>query len=199
MVIYLSSLDNPVIPTCGVTVVQSGVLFEPVEHIGAILMNEAASNTVKQAGYGTTTATVVAASLLTHVYNSLDKATIRELKQGLQSGVDKVLEYLESIKIDVSNDMLSHVASISCNNDIELGNIIAEAYTAVGKDGVVLMESSDTEETIVETIDGVQFDCALTSPHFITNTDKQKAELENPLVLICMSEITNIRNIQSIL
>ena len=129
----------------------------------------------------------------------MDVATIRELKQGLQSGVDKVLDYLESIKIDVSDDMLSHVAAISCNNDKELGSIIAEAYTAVGKDGVVLMESSNTEETVVETIDGVQFDCGLTSPHFITNTDKQKAELDNPLVLICMSEIPNVRKIQSIL
>jgi len=198
-VIYEDSRGKPVITKDGVTVAQSVVPFDPVENIGATLIKEAASNTVKQAGDGTTTATVLAESLLTHVYNSLDKATIRELKQGLQSGVDKVLEYLESIKIDVSNDMLSHVASISCNNDIELGNIIAEAYTAVGKDGVVLMESSDTEETIVETIDGVQFDCALTSPHFITNTDKQKAELENPLVLICVSEIPNIRKIQSIL
>ena len=198
-VIYEDARGKPVITKDGVTVAQSVVLFDPVENIGATLIKEAASNTVKQAGDGTTTATVLAESLLTHVYNSMDKATIRELKQGLQSGVDKVLDYLESIKIDVSNDMLSHVAAISCNNDEELGSIIAEAYTAVGKDGVVLMESSDTEETIVETIDGVQFDCALTSPHFITNTDKQKCELDNPLVLICMSEIPNIRKIQGIL
>ncbi len=198
-VIYEDARGNPVITKDGVTVAQSVVLFDPVENIGATLIKEAANNTVKQAGDGTTTATVLAESILTHVYNSMDKATIRELKQGLQSGVDKVLDYLESIKIDVSNDMLSHVAAISCNNDKELGSIIAEAYTAVGKDGVVLMESSNTEETVVETVDGIQFDCGLTSPHFITNTDKQKAELDNPLVLICMSEIPNVRKIQSIL
>ena len=198
-VIYEDARGNPVITKDGVTVAQSVVLFDPVENIGATLIKEAANNTVKQAGDGTTTATVLAESLLTHVYSSMDVATIRELKQGLQSGVDKVLDYLESIKIDVSDDMLSHVAAISCNNDKELGGIIAEAYTAVGKDGVVLMESSNTEETVVETIDGVQFDCGLTSPHFITNTDKQKAELDNPLVLICMSEIPNVRKIQSIL
>ena len=198
-VIYEDARGNPVITKDGVTVAQSVVLFDPVENIGATLIKEAANNTVKQAGDGTTTATVLAESLLTHVYSSMDVATIRELKQGLQSGVDKVLDYLESIKIDVSDDMLSHVAAISCNNDKELGSIIAEAYTAVGKDGVVLMESSNTEETVVETIDGVQFDCGLTSPHFITNTDKQKAELDNPLVLVCMSEIPNVRKIQSIL
>ena len=154
---------------------------------------------MREAGDGTTTATVLAESLLTHVYNSMDKATIRELKQGLQSGLDKVVDYLESIKIDVSDDMLSHVASISCNNDKSLGSIISEAYTVVGKDGVVLMEGSETDETYVETVDGIQFDCGLTSPHFVTNTDKQKAELDNPLVLICTSEIPNVRKIQGIL
>ena len=199
-VIYEDARGKPVITKDGVTVAQSVVLLDPVENIGATLIKEAASNTVKQAGDGTTTATVLAEALLTHVYNSdLNKYTIREIKQGLQSGVDKVLDYLESIKIDVDNDMLTHVAAISCNNDKNLGSIIAEAYTAVGRDGVVLMETSDTEETIVETIDGVQFDCGITSPHFITNTDKQKAELDNPLVLVCMSEIPNIRRIQGIL
>tara|TARA_Y100000592_G_scaffold69100_1_gene107434 strand:- start:2237 stop:3799 length:1563 start_codon:yes stop_codon:yes gene_type:complete len=198
-VIYEDGRGKPVITKDGVTVAQSVVLFDPVENIGATLIKEAANNTVKQAGDGTTTATVLAEALLTHVYNSMDKATIREIKQGLQSGLDKVLDYLDSIKIDVNDNMLNHVASISCNNDEELGGIIAEAYTAVGKDGVVLMETSDTEETVVETVDGIQFDCGLTSPHFITNTDKQKAELENPLVLVCMSEIPNVRKIQNVL
>jgi len=198
-VIYEDGRGKPVITKDGVTVAQSVVLFDPVENIGATLIKEAASNTVKQAGDGTTTATVLAEALLTHVYNSMDKATIREIKQGLQSGLDKVLDYLDSIKIDVNDNMLNHVASISCNNDEELGGIIAKAYTAVGKDGVVLMETSDTEETVVETVDGIQFDCGLTSPHFITNTDKQKAELESPLVLVCMSEIPNVRKIQNVL
>ena len=198
-VIYEDARGNPVITKDGVTVAQSVVLFDPVENIGATLIKEAASNTVREAGDGTTTATVLAEALLTHVYNSIDKATIRELKQGLQSGLDKVIDYLDSIKIEVEDSTLSDVATISCNNDKELGSIIAEAYTAVGKDGVVLMEHSDTEETYIETVDGVQFDCGLTSPHFVTNTDKQKAELDNPLVLICTSEIPNIRKIQNIL
>ena len=198
-VIYEDARGNPVITKDGVTVAQSVVLFDPVENIGATLIKEAASNTVKQAGDGTTTATVLAESILAHVYNSMDKATIREIKQGLQSGLDKVLDYLDSIKIDVDSDMLTNVATISCNNDKDLGLTIAEAYSAVGKDGVVLMETSDTEETYVDTVDGVQFDCGLTSPHFITNADKQKAELDAPLILICMSEIPNVRKIQNIL
>jgi len=95
--------------------------------------------------------------------------------------------------------MLESVSSISCNNDAELGKIIAEAYTKVGKDGVVLMEESPTEETYVEVVDGVQIDSGLTSPHFITDKDKQVCELDNPLVLIVGSEIPNIRKIQSVL
>jgi len=95
--------------------------------------------------------------------------------------------------------MLESVSSISCNNDEELGKIIAEAYTKVGKDGVVLMEESPTEETYVEVVDGVQIDSGLTSPHFVTDKDKQVCELDNPLVLIVSSEIPNIRKIQKIL
>jgi len=199
-VIYEDARGNPVITKDGVTVAESVVLFDPVENMGATLIKEAAKNTVKEAGDGTTTATVLAEAILNEV-NTIDfnKHTLRDIKDGVNSGLKKVNEYLDTIKIDVTNDMLTHVAAISCNNDVELGGIIAEAYQKVGKDGVVLMEESDTEETYVDVVDGVQFDCGLTSPHFITNTDKQKCELENPLILICMSEIPNIRKIQSVL
>jgi chaperonin GroEL len=95
--------------------------------------------------------------------------------------------------------MLESVSSISCNNDNELGKIIAEAYTKVGKDGVVLMEESPTEETYVDVVDGVQIDSGLTSPHFVTDKDKQVCELDNPLVLVVSSEIPNIRKIQTVL
>ena len=95
--------------------------------------------------------------------------------------------------------MLSSVSSISCNNDKKLGAIIAEAYEKVGKNGVVLMEESESEDTYVDIVDGVQIDCGLNSPHFVTNTEKHTCELDSPLVLICSSEIPNIRKIQSIL
>ena len=198
-VIYEDARGKPVITKDGVTVAQSVVLYDPVENLGATLIKEAASKTVKEAGDGTTTATVLAEALLSQVYEVSVKSNIREIKQGIDAAVAKVIEYLDSIKLDVDDNMLDHVASISCNNDEELGKIISEAYKTVGKDGVVLMEGSDTDETYVETVDGVQFDCGLTSTHFVTNTDKQKAELDNPLVLICMSEIPNVRKIQSIL
>ena len=200
-VIYEDARGVPVITKDGVTVAESVVLYDPVENMGATLIKEAAKNTVKEAGDGTTTATVLAESLLNQVNSTdLTKNSLRNVKNGVNSGLIKVNDYLDSFKIDVNDDMLTNVAAISCNNDTELGKIIAEAYTTVGKDGVVLMETSDTEETYVEVVDGAQLnDCGLTSPHLVTNTDKQKAELDNPLVLMCMSEIPNIRKIQGIL
>ena len=200
-VIYEDARGVPVITKDGVTVAESVVLYDSVENLGATLIKEAAKNTVKEAGDGTTTATVLAESLLNEV-NAIDLSTnsIRDVKQGVNKALSNVNEYLDSIKIDVDADMLTNVATISCNNDKDLGLIIAEAYSTVGKDGVVLMETSDTEETYVDVVDGVQLqECGLTSPHFVTNTDKQKAELENPLILICMSEIPNIRKIQTVL
>ena len=196
-VIYEDSRGLPVITKDGVTVAESVVLFDPVENMGATLIKEAAKNTVKEAGDGTTTATVLAESLLNEV-NSSD-ATTREIKDGIKSGLKKVNNYLDKISVKIEGDMLKSVSSISCNNDAELGEIIAEAYTKVGKDGVVLMEESPTEETYVEVVDGVQIDSGLTSPHFITDKDKQVCELDNPLVLVVMSEIPNIRKIQTVL
>ena len=196
-VIYEDARGLPVITKDGVTVAESVVLFDPVENMGATLIKEAARNTVREAGDGTTTATVLAESLLKEV-NSSD-ATTREIKDGIKSGLTKVNDYLNKISVKIEGDMLESVSSISCNNDAELGKIIAEAYTKVGKDGVVLMEESPTEETYVEVVDGVQVDSGLTSPHFITDKDKQICELDNPLVLIVESEIPNIRKIQKIL
>jgi len=196
-VIYEDARGLPVITKDGVTVAESVVLFDPVENMGATLIKEAARNTVREAGDGTTTATVLAESLLKEV-NSSD-ATIREIKDGIKSGLKKVNKYLDKASVKIEGDMLQSVSSISCNNDEELGKIIAEAYTKVGKDGVVLMEESPTEETYVEVVDGVQIDSGLTSPHFVTDKDKQVCELDNPLVLIVSSEIPNIRKIQTVL
>jgi len=196
-VIYEDARGLPVITKDGVTVAESVVLFDPVENMGATLIKEAAKNTVREAGDGTTTATVLAESLLEEVNES--ETNTRTIKDGVKSGLKKINDYLDKISVKIEGDMLESVSSISCNNDAELGKIIAEAYTKVGKDGVVLMEESPTEETYVEVVDGVQIDSGLTSPHFITDKDKQVCELENPLVLIVMSEIPNIRKIQKVL
>ena len=199
-VIYEDGMGKPVITKDGVTVADSVVLLDPIENIGATLIKEASKNTVKEAGDGTTTAIVLAESLLKTVNDPEYKdESIRNIKNGIQSGYKKVVEYLSKHSKAVSNEMLKHVSTISCNNDMDIGNIISDTYNKVGKDGVVLMEESDTEDTFAEIVDGVQFDSGLTSQHFCTNKDKQTAELENPMVLIVSSPIPNIRKIQNIL
>ncbi len=199
-VIYEDGRGKPVITKDGVTVAQSVVLYDPVENIGATLIKEAASNTVREAGDGTTTATVLAEALLNEVNkDNYKNASIRDIKSGIASGLGKINEYLEQIATKVEGDMLFNVSSISCNNDISLGATIAEAYEKVGKGGVVLMESSETEDTYVELVDGVKIECGITSEHFITNTEKNTVELDNPLVLVVSSEIPNVRKIQGVL
>tara|TARA_S200002703_G_scaffold153955_1_gene156110 strand:+ start:223 stop:1776 length:1554 start_codon:yes stop_codon:yes gene_type:complete len=198
-VIYEDALGKPVITKDGVTVAESVVLLHPVENIGATLIKEAASNTVKEAGDGTTTSTVLAHSLLKTVNQHLDEEKVRELKSGITSGAEKVMVYLNKASIEIKGDMLKQVASISCNNDTELGDKIGQAYEKVGKNGVVLMEESDTNETYVEFVDGVQFDSGLKSSHLSTDKNKGTATLEDPYVLIVSSPIPNIRRIQNVL
>jgi chaperonin GroEL len=199
-VIYEDGRGKPVITKDGVTVAESVVLRDSVENMGATLIKEAARKTVKEAGDGTTTATVLAEALIKQIDTALaDGLTIREIKDGVNETLDNVIKYLNNISIEVEGDMLSSVSAISCNNDKALGKIISEAYEKVGKNGVVLMEESESEDTYVDIVDGVQVDCSLTSPHLVTNTDKQVCELDKPLILIVTSEIPNVRKIQSIL
>ena len=199
-VIYEDGRGKPVITKDGVTVAESVVLYDSVENMGATLIKEAARNTVRDAGDGTTTATVLAEALIKQIDTAVaDGLTIRDIKEGIDKTLKDVIDYINSVTIDVKDDMLKSVSAISCNNDKELGAIIADAYDKVGKNGVVLMEESPSEDTYVDIVDGVQLDCGITSPHFVTNTEKYSCELDNPLVLICSSEIPNIRKIQSIL
>ena len=199
-VIYEDARGNPVITKDGVTVAESVVLYDPVENLGATLIKQAAQNTVKEAGDGTTTATVLAEALIKEVNKEEYKdISIRDIKNGINSALSKVNKYLTDTAIDVQGGMLEDVSSISCNNDRGLGIIIAEAYEKVGQDGIVFMETSETEQTYADIVDGVQFDCGITSPHFVTDTEKHEAVLEEPVVLIVGSKIPNIRKIQPIL
>ena len=199
-VVYEDARGNPVITKDGVTVAESVILRDPVENIGATLIKEAAKNTVREAGDGTTTATVLAESLLKLANsNEYYDESIRDIKHGMQTGLKKVEDYLKDNAVAVTGDMLTSVATISCNGDANLGKIIAEAYTKVGKDGTVLMEESETEETYADVVEGVKLSGGLTSQYFVTDKDKNRAILENPLVLIVSSKIPNIRKIQNIL
>lgn len=198
-VILEDNAGNPIITKDGVTVADSIILRDPVENMGATLLKEAARKTVREAGDGTTTATVLAHAILKEAYKISDKQNSRELKDGINSATDKVVKYLKSIAVDVKDDMIDQIATISTNNDPELGGIIADAFRAVNNTGVVMMETSADGKTEVEIVDGVQYDKGLTNSHFVTNQQLKTAELENPLVLLIESPIDTIRQIQSVL
>ena len=190
---------RPVITKDGVTVADSIVLLDPVENMGATLLKEAARKTVSEAGDGTTTATVLAHAILEEAYKVSDKTNSRELKDGINSAVKKVVKYLESVAIEAKGDMITQIATISTNNDKELGSIISEAFKAVDNTGVVMLETSASGKTEFEIVDGVQYEKGITNSHFITNLQNKTAELENPLVLLIESPVDTIRQIQSVL
>ena len=198
-VILENGVGNPIITKDGVTVANSILLRDPVENMGATLLKEAARKTVQEAGDGTTTATVLAHALLTLCYATDDVINSRELKDGIDSGVEKVIKYLEKISTPVKNQMIDQVATISANNDKALGKIIGDSFRAVDETGVVMMEVTDQPETTSEIVDGIQYDKGFANASFITDQIKGTAELDNPLVLIIQSEIPNVRKIQGIL
>jgi len=198
-VILENNLGNPLITKDGVTVANSITLKEPVQNIGATLIKEAAQRTVKDAGDGTTTATVLAKAILDE-YNTHDQLdTLRNIKDGINIGVEKVIKYLEKKRRKVSGKKIDQVATISANNDKVLGKVIGEAFKLVDETGIVMMETNENPETFVELIEGVEYDKPLKSNHFITNNEKGTAELDKPYVLIVDSPIDNIRKIQSVL
>jgi len=198
-VILEDSQGNPIITKDGVTVADSIILLDSVENIGAKLIKEAAKKTVKEAGDGTTTATVLAYSILQNAGSELANLGPRKIKEGIDTAVNKVIKYLEKNSVKVTGQMIDQVATISTNNDTELGNIIANAYRSVDETGVVIMETTENSETTSELIDGIQYNKGLTNSNFITRKDTRVAELENALVLIVESPIENIRKIQSVL
>jgi len=189
---------KPSITKDGITVAESVLLLDPVENMGAALIKDAARKTVKEAGDGTTTAVVLAHAIL-HLARQHKNNNPRFLKAGINNAVKKVIKYLEKISIPVVDEMVKQVATISANNDSELGDIIGDAFLAVGKTGVVAMEESNIPETEVEIVDGIQYDGGLKATHFLTDQTGKKAELEKPLILIVESEIENVRKIQTVL
>lgn len=198
-VILEDNTGKPIITKDGVTVAEAVTLLDPVENMGATLLKEAARKTVREAGDGTTTATVLAHAILEEAYNEHPEDSIRGIKQGIEKATKKVIEYLEKISIPVTGDMIDQVATISTNNDPELGKIIADAFRAVGNNGVVVLETTDLPQTTYELVDGVPYERGLKNIHFVTNKEKQTAELDKPLVLLVESEIESVRKIQSVL
>ena len=190
---------NPQITKDGVTVANSIILLDPVENMGAKLIKEAARKTVNEAGDGTTTATVLAHSILREAHKAIKSESARDVKKGINLAVNKVVQYLEKNSSPVTGDKIKQVATISANNDEELGKLISQAFKSVDETGIVMMETHDLPETTVEEIEGVQYEAGFQNSHFVTHKDKDTAELENPLILIVESKIENIKKIQGVL
>ena len=134
---------KPLITKDGVTVAEAITLLDPVENMGATLLKEAARKTVREAGDGTTTATVLAHAILEEAYKVNKQINTREIKRGITEATAKVIKYLEDIAVPVEGDMIDQVATISTNNDPVLGKIIADAFRSVGRNGVVMLEPTD--------------------------------------------------------
>src|SRR5689334_7411877 len=182
----------PNITKDGVTVAEEIELTDKFQNIGAKLVKEAASKTSDVAGDGTTTATVLAEAIFKEGYRSLTAgADAMAIARGIRRAVDAVVENLkkQSKKISGKAD-IENVASISANNDREIGNIMADAFERVGKDGVITVEEGKSLETTVDVVEGMQFDRGYLSPNFITNPDELTVEFEKPLVLVYEDKIS---------
>ena len=184
----------------GVTVANSINLSDPVENLGASIIKQASDRSARNSGDGTTTTCVLTQALIEEAFYLIDENTnITQFKKGMEDACVEVVKSLKNQSKKVSNKTLKSVSRISANNDAELGNIIAEAYIKVGKDGVVTMEESLNNDTYVSIIDGTKIKKGYTSPYMVTNPEKQEAVLENPLVFISDQEIKSLEDITSVL
>lgn len=192
----------PQVTKDGVTVAKEIELKDPFENMGAQLLREVASKTSDNAGDGTTTATLLAQSIINiGIKNVTAGANPMELKRGIDKAVAEVIKYLKSISQEVGDDYnkIEQVAKVSANNDEEIGKLIAEAMKKVKKEGVITVEEAKGIETTVEVVEGMQFDRGYISPYFVTNTEKMEAVMENPLIIIYDKKISNMKEFLPIL
>ncbi len=192
----------PQITKDGVTVAKEIELTNKIENLGAQMVKEVASKTNDDAGDGTTTATVLAQSLVTvGLKNVTAGANPMDLKRGIDKAVIKVVENLKKQSKSVGDDLkkIEQVATISANNDSEIGKLIAEAMGKVKKEGVITIEESKSSETTVEVVEGMQFDRGYISPYFVTDTEKMECILETPNILIYDKKVSTMKDLLPIL
>ena len=200
-VILDKKFGAPNVTKDGVSVAKEIDLKEPIENMGAQLVKEVASKTADDAGDGTTTATVLAQAIFANgIKNVAAGANPMDLKRGIDKAVVNVVENLKSQSKDIKgSNEISQVATVSANNDSEIGDMIANAMEKVGKDGVITVEEAKGTETEVKTVEGMQFDRGYLSPYFVTNSEKMEAELEDPYILIYDKKISNMKELLPIL
>ena len=201
-VIIEKKFGAPHITKDGVTVAKEIELEDPFQNMGAQLVKEVASKTGDDAGDGTTTATVLAQSIVNvGLKNVAAGANPMDLKRGIDKAVAKVVEGIKAQAEEVGDDFakIESVARISANNDGEIGQLIAEAMKKVKKEGVITVEEAKGTDTTVEIVEGMQFDRGYISPYFVTNTEKMECEMENPYILIFDKKISSLKEMLPIL
>lgn len=201
-VVIEKKFGAPGVTKDGVTVAKEIDLEDPIENMGAQMVKEVASKTADIAGDGTTTATVLAQSIIGEgLKNVAAGANPMDLKRGIDKAVKAVVESLkkQSEKVGSDNKKIEQVAAISANNDAEIGKLIAEAMNKVTKDGVITVEEAKGTDTTVEVVEGMQFDRGYLSAYFITNSEKMQVELQNPYILIYDKKISAMKDILHIL
>ncbi len=200
-VILEKKWGSPNVTKDGVSVAKEIELSDPLENMAAQLVKEVASKTADVAGDGTTTATILTQAIYTEGLKAIASgANPVYVKRGIDEAVKVVVEELKKMSKEVSGRTeIEQVATISANNDPEIGKIIADAMEKVGKDGVITVEEAKGAETVLETTEGMQFDRGYLSPYFVTNPEKMEAVLENPYILIYEKKISNIRELLPVL
>jgi len=185
----------------GVTVAKSIELEDQVENVGAQMLKQAAIKTADQAGDGTTTSTLLAREIVNAASRYSDKGhNIVEIKRGIDKCVKAHVDYLRNLSQDISSeDQLRQVATISANNDTEVGELIATAMEKVGRDGVVTIEESRTGETYLETVEGLQFDRGYKSPYFVTDNNTMSTNLKDAVILFYNGRITTVKDLLPLL
>ncbi len=201
-VIIDKKFGAPHVTKDGVTVAKEIELSDPIENMGAQMVKEVASKTADIAGDGTTTATVLAQAIVSAgLKNVTSGANPMDLKRGIDKAVRAVVEHLKknSQEVGSDNNKIKQIATISANNDENIGSLIAEAMKVVGNEGVITVEEAKGTETEVKTVEGMQFDRGYLSPYFVTNAEKMIAELENPYILITDKKISNVQELLPVL
>jgi len=185
----------------GVTVAKTIELKDPIENLGAQMVKQAAIKTGDTAGDGTTTSTLLAKELIeegmTHLHHKHNAVSI---KKGMESAAKKIVDSLKNMSNDISSeDQIKQVATISANNDKEVGNLIAAAMDKVGREGVITVEESKTYENTLETVEGMQFDRGYKSPYFVTDNSSMQAQLDEPYILLYDGRINAVKELLPIL
>ncbi|MDP6045340.1 MAG: chaperonin GroEL, partial [Phycisphaerae bacterium] len=191
----------PTVTKDGVTVAEEVELTDKTENMGAQLVKEAASKTSDAAGDGTTTATVLAEAIFTEGYRNLAAgADAMSLARGIRRAVDAIVAELANLATPVqTDDDIRNVASVSANNDPGIGKMLAEAMTKVGRDGVITVEEGKSMDTVVDVVEGMQFDRGYISPHFVTDQEEMEAVMAKPLILIYEDKISNVAKLVPLL